>query len=87
MSGQAVVQRQLPTDSVLLDADRGIAVIRRPQTIMLLRLDDGRSSTIAPRTELLHADLEPRGLYYSYTTDDGGGRVVFVPRSELFGTS
>jgi len=29
------------------------------------------------------ADLEPPGLYYSYATEDGGGRVVFVPRAEL----
>ena len=87
ISGQAVVQRPLPTGYALLDADGGVAVMRRQQTIMLLRLDDGRSATISPGADPVHADLEPPGLYYSYTTKDGGGRVVFVARSELFGAS
>jgi Tol biopolymer transport system component len=87
VSGQAVVQRPLPAGSALLDADGGVAVLRRQQTITLVRLDDGRSATVSPGADPVHADLEPPGLYYSYTTKDGGGRVVFVPRSELFGTS
>jgi Tol biopolymer transport system component len=87
VSGQALVQRPLPAGSALLDADGGVAVMRREQTIMLLRLDDGRSATISPGADPLNADLEPPGLYYSYTTKDGGGRVVFVARSELFGAS
>ena len=52
-------------------------------TLMLLRLDDGRSSMLTPGAGPVLADLEPPGLYYSYTTKDGGGRAVFVPRSEL----
>ena len=87
ISGQAVVQRPLPTGYALLDADGGVAVLRRQQTIMLLRLEDGRSATISPGADPVHADLEPPGLYYSYTTKDGGGRVVFVARSELFAAS
>jgi hypothetical protein len=87
VSGQAVVQRPLPTGYALLDADGGVAVMRRQQTIMLLRLDDGRSATISPGADPVHADLEPPGLYYSYTTTDGSGRVVLRPRSELFGAS
>jgi hypothetical protein len=29
------------------------------------------------------AELEESGLYYAYATADGGGRVVFLPRSEV----
>ena len=62
--------------------DGGIAVLRRADTIMLLRLDDGHSVTLTPGQGPVLADLEPPGLYYSYKTG-GGGRVVYVPRSEL----
>ena len=82
-SAQAVVQRALPADSQLLDADGGIAVLRRQDTVVLLRLDDGRSATVEPGSGPVLADLEPSGLYYAYRTKDGGGRVVFVPRSQL----
>ena len=67
----------------LADVDGGIAVLRRADTVLLLRLGDGHSLTLAPGRGPVLADLEPPGLYYSYATGDGGGRVVFVPRSEL----
>jgi hypothetical protein len=51
---------------------------------MLLSLDDGRSRTLTPGAAPVLADLEPPGLYYSYSMPDGSGRVVFVPRSQLF---
>jgi hypothetical protein len=50
---------------------------------MLLRLDDGRSYTLAPGGEPALADLEGPGLYYSYATGDGGGRVAFLPRAQV----
>ena len=53
------------------------------QTIMLLRLEDGRSFTLAPGHDPVLAELEPPGLYYSYTARGGGGRVIFLPRSDL----
>jgi Tol biopolymer transport system component len=55
---------------------------RKPS--LLLSLDDGRSRTLRPGAGPVFADLEPQGLYYSYSTQDGSGRVVFVPRSQLF---
>jgi hypothetical protein len=58
-------------------------VLQRGDTIVLMRLDDGRSVTLTPGRGPVLADLEPAGLYYSYVTDEGGSRIVFVPRSNL----
>jgi len=73
----------MPSGFRLADVDGGIAVLRSTDTVRLLRLDDGRSLTLAAGGEPALADLEPPGLYYSYATSDGGGRVVFVPRAEI----
>jgi Tol biopolymer transport system component len=82
-TGARLLSRPLPTGFRLTDVDGGIAVLRAAETIMLLRLDDGHSSTLTPGRAPVLADLEPSGLYYSYATAEGGGRVVFVPRSGL----
>jgi Tol biopolymer transport system component len=72
----------LPAGYQLTDVDDGIAVLRRAQAIMVLRLDTGTSLTLAPGQAPMYADLETPGLYYSYATGDGG-RVVFLSRAEL----
>jgi Tol biopolymer transport system component len=82
-SGAALQQRPLPAGYTLTDVDGGIAVLQHHETITLMRLEDGRSLTLAPGRGPVLADLEPVGLYYSYVTDEGGGRVVFVPRPNL----
>lgn len=82
-TGAGLLQRPLPAGYALTDVDGGIALLRHGGTILLLRLDDGKSMTLAPGRDPLLADLEPPGLYYSYATADGRGRLVFVPRSEL----
>lgn len=82
-SGALELSRPLPNGYVLSDVDGGIAVLLREATIMVLRLEDGRSSTLAPGAGPVLADLEPPGLYYSFATGDGGARVVFLPRSNL----
>jgi Tol biopolymer transport system component len=82
-SGAALQQRPLPAGYSLTDVDGGIVVLQHHETITLMRLEDGRSLTLAPGRGPVLADLEPAGLYYSYVTDEGGGRVVFVPRSNL----
>jgi Lipoprotein LpqB beta-propeller domain len=82
-TGAGELQRPLPSGYRLADVEGGIAVLRRGDAIMLLRLKDGRSFTVAPGKAPRFADLEPPGLYYSYATADGGGRVVFVPRTDL----
>jgi hypothetical protein len=56
-TGARELSRPLPTGYKLADVDGGIAMLRRAETIMLLRLAAGRG----PR----FADLEPPGLYYS----------------------
>jgi hypothetical protein len=83
MTGFGELQRELPTGYELTDVDGGIAVLRRKDTVMLLRLNDGRSFTLTPGDGPVLADLEEPGLYYSYTTEEGTGRVAFLPRSEV----
>jgi hypothetical protein len=77
------VSRPLPPGYTLTDVDGGIAVLRHDRSIMLLRLDDGRSMTLTPQRGPVFAELEPPGLYYAYTAADGSGRVVLLPRSDL----
>ncbi len=81
-TGARTQQRPLPRGFGLVDVDGGVAVLLTEKAVMLLRLEDGRSRTLTPGRGPVHADLEPAGLYYSFGTTDGGGRVVFVPRSE-----
>jgi hypothetical protein len=81
-TGTLELWRALPTGCRLVDVDRGIAVLVRADSIILLRLADDRSLTVAPGSGPIFADLEPTGLYYSYGVDKGG-RVVFIPRSDL----
>jgi hypothetical protein len=83
-TGMGVAQQPLPAGYALLDVDGGIAVLRHEESVMLLSLADGRSRTLTPGAGPVLADLEPPGLYYSYSMPDGSGRVVFVPRSQLF---
>ena len=82
-TGNRVMSQPLPQGFKLGDVDGGIAVLRHGETIMLLRLDDGRSRILAPGKGPRLADLEPPGLYYSYRVGVEG-RVAFIPRSELF---
>ncbi|HET7856164.1 MAG TPA: hypothetical protein VFL41_06875, partial [Gaiellaceae bacterium] len=82
-TGALELSRPLPAGYQLADVDGQVAVLRRPQTVILLRLSDGASRTFAPGGAPVLADLESPGLYYSFTVG-AEGRVVFVPRSELF---
>jgi hypothetical protein len=81
-TGARLLSRLLPAGYRLADVDGGIAVLTSAGGVELLRLDDGRSLTL-PGGDPTLADLETPGLYYSYATPDGGGRVVFVPRAEI----
>lgn len=71
----------LPRGYSLADADGGIAVLRRPAAIRLVRFEDGRTLTIERGGPML-GELEAPGLYYSYAVGKTG-RVAFLPRSEL----
>jgi hypothetical protein len=67
----------------LEDADGGFAVYTVGIAIHLLRLSDGRDRALSIPKEAgpAHADLEPEGLYYSYSETGSAkpGRVAFVP--------
>lgn len=82
-TGAAELQRPLPSGYELTDADSGIAVLQHGNEILLLRLADGRSFRLTPGREPVRADLEPRGLYFSYAAPGGGGRLVLMPRAEV----
>jgi Tol biopolymer transport system component len=82
-TGTRVHSRPLPAGYRLTDADGGIAVLRRSPTLVLVRLSDGASLTLTPGRSPVLADLEPPGLYHSYVTEDGTGRVALLARSEL----
>jgi WD40 repeat protein len=82
-TGARRTSRSLPEGYRLVDVDGGIAVLIHADTIELLQLDDGRSTTLTPGRGPVFADLEPSGLYYS-CADGTGGRVVFLPRPRLF---
>jgi hypothetical protein len=82
-TGARDASQPLPAGYQLTDADDGIAVLRHGNAVLLLRLADGRLLTLTPGEAPVLAGLEPPGLYYSYATPDGGGRLVFVPRDEL----
>jgi Tol biopolymer transport system component len=72
----------VPAGYRLADVDGGLVVLTSADRVEVLGLHDGRSFTL-PGGEPTLADLEPPGLYYSYATADGGGRIVFVPRAEI----
>lgn len=77
----------LPTpDATLTDLQNGVVVLVAGTDIHLLRVSDGADSVIhTPGGGPVLAELEPSGLFYSYTADDSKypGRVVFVPFDRL----
>ena len=84
-TGMKTNSRPLPRGYALTDVDGGIALLHSSEhfTNILLRLSNGRSYVLPNHSVFQFADLEPPGLYYSYATRDGQGRVVFVPRAEV----
>lgn len=81
-TGAIEASRPAPAGYRLVDADGGVAVLVRDDTLLLVRLADGASRTFAPGGPVV-AELEPAGLYYAHRLGNGG-RLVFVPRSEVF---
>ena len=81
-TGARVGSHPVPAGFRLRDVDGGVAVLVSGEAITLLRLADGTSRTFFPGRRPVLAELEPTGLYYSYATGDGGGRVTFLPRAE-----
>ena len=72
-----------PSGFELSNVDGGIALLRHEETMMLLRLADGRSRTLDTGRGPRLGELEAPGLYFSYSTG-AEGRLVFIPREDLF---
>jgi hypothetical protein len=82
-SGALELRRPVPAGYFLSDVSGGIALLRQKRKILLLRLGDGRSLTLEPGRGRVGAEIEPTGLYYSYATANGHGRLRFLPRAEV----
>jgi hypothetical protein len=68
----------------LADYQDGLAVYVVGHAVHLLRLSDRLDSAIrVPGVGPVHAQLEPSGLFYSYSPVASRGRVVFVPLARL----
>ena len=70
----------------LADYQDGIAVYVAGRTVHLMRLSDRRDVTIrVPGVGPVHAQLEPSGLFYSYSPAGslGRGRIAFVPLADV----
>ena len=68
----------------LEDLQSGIAVYVLGSDVHLLRLADGKSATVrAPGRTPVHAQLEPDGLYYSYSLAARSSRIAFLPFSSV----
>jgi Tol biopolymer transport system component len=82
-TGTLEVSRPLPAGYRLVDVDGGVAVLVAQESVLLFALADGSSRTLTPGGGPVFAELEPAGLYYAHPVGSGG-RLVFVPRSEVF---
>jgi TolB protein len=86
-SGVLLHERPLPAGEQRLDdVQNGLAVYVSGTDVHLLRLADGRDAVIhAPGPGPVLAQLEPIGLFYSYSVDDPSypGRIAFVPFDQL----
>jgi Tol biopolymer transport system component len=82
-TGALVLQRALPAGYAVDGAAGGVLVLRRGTMVVALRLQDGRSTSFRPCRGPISTAIDRTGLYYSYTTVQRQGRLVFVPRAEL----
>jgi hypothetical protein len=92
-------RRVPPGRKQLAGASSGLIAYVHGRTVHVVRLGDGRETILRVaaarptpgqrelqnQVELVHADLSAAGLFYSYNvpSEDGPGRVVFVPRARL----
>ena len=85
-SGRLAHSFRVPRGGLLTDAQSGIAVYVAGRIVHLLRLVDGKDVAIrAPGEGSVHAQIEPPGLFYSYSAPGSPrpGRVAFVPFKTL----
>ncbi|HST24970.1 MAG TPA: hypothetical protein VLJ76_03180 [Gaiellaceae bacterium] len=91
-SGHVKASRTLPGESRFQDYANGLATLIHGNSIHVLRLSDGRDVVVARpqgkgvQGESVASEIEPQGLYYTYTTSTScchTGHVVFVPWKTL----
>lgn len=87
-SGQVKASRSLPGESRFQDYANGLATLVHGNSIHVLRVSDGKDVVVArPQARGIEgnsvaAEIEPEGLFYTYTTQKAG-YVVFVPWKTL----
>lgn len=83
-SGELTRTLPAPARAVPADVERGILVYTVGRVVHVLRLRDGhqKSFTAPAGTSQVLAQIEPAGLFYSYSVR-GQGRVRFVPFNEI----
>jgi hypothetical protein len=84
--GKTLARPRWAADGSLADVERDVAVFVTRRIVRLVRLGDGRNRTIhPPGSGVIHAQLEPAGLFYAYNVRGGRtGRVAFIPFRKLF---
>lgn len=88
-TGTGALAKTIPLPAgkaVLRDVDGGLAVYVKGLEVHVVRLSDGKDVLVTvPGSAPVDAQIEPQGLYYSYTTpkSTAKGRVAFLPLAEL----
>lgn len=87
-SGRVKASRDLPAESRFQDYANDLATLVHGNSIHVLRLSDGKDVVVARshgkgiEGYSVASEIEPQGLYYTYTTPKAG-HVVFVPWETL----
>src|SRR5262249_46844252 len=85
-TGALLHEWPLQADSALADVQDGTALVVTSANLELIRLSDGQEAVVTPPGERpFHAQLEPPGLFYSYSVPDSQqpARVAFIPAASL----
>ena len=91
-TGRVKGSRNLPPESRLEDYANGLAALIHGNSIHVFRISDGKDVVVArPHgpgifSAYIDAQIEPAGLFYTYTTETSccqTGHVVFVPWKTL----
>src|SRR5262249_32441386 len=74
-TGALLHEWPLQADSALADVQDGTALVVTSANLELIRLSDGQEAVVTPPGERpFHAQLEPPGLFYSYSVPDSQHR-------------
>ena len=82
VSGEQTRVLEAPVGAIPADVERGLLVYTVGRVVHVLRLADGRERTfVAPKIrgyarQFVFAQIEPTGLFYSYSVRGGGRRPL-----------